>query len=252
MVKTREDLTGKTFGRLVVVKQVEDYITPQGIHRQQWLCKCKCDLEKEIIVLGSNLKNGNTQSCGCLHKESMQKFNMLNKPKQNQYNLSGDYGIGWTTNTNREFYFDIDDFNLIKDYCWSEHFTHGNYSDLCTRSKKDGKLIKMTHLLGCYRYDHANRNPFDNRRTNLRPASVQENNYNNSLYHNNTSGICGVSWSKNSQKWRAYISINNKQISLGYFKHKDQAIENRLRAELKYFGKDFSPQRHLFNKYNIT
>lgn len=31
--------------------------------------------------------------------------------------------------------------------------------------------------------------------------------------------------------------------------NKDEAIRNRLLAEIKYFGKEFAPQRHLFSKY---
>ena len=30
---------------------------------------------------------------------------------------------------------------------------------------------------------------------------------------------------------------------------KDEAIRNRLLAEIKYFGKEFAPQRHLFSEY---
>lgn len=39
MVKVKEDLTGRVFGRLTVIKQVDDYIEPKsGKHRSQWLC----------------------------------------------------------------------------------------------------------------------------------------------------------------------------------------------------------------------
>ena len=30
MVKVKEDLTGRRFGRLVIIKQAEDYISPNG------------------------------------------------------------------------------------------------------------------------------------------------------------------------------------------------------------------------------
>ena len=36
-----------------------------------------------------------------------------------------------------------------------------------------------------------------------------------------------------------------------YFKTKEVAIISRLKAELKYFGKEFAPQRHLFEEYGI-
>lgn len=61
------DLTGHRFGRLIVIKQTSK--TKRG--QSRWLCQCNCDLEKKIIVLGYNLKNGHTQSCGCLQKEKL-------------------------------------------------------------------------------------------------------------------------------------------------------------------------------------
>ena len=68
MVKVRKDLSGKYFGRLKVIKQSEnDYVNPQGRHFAQWECECSCG--NRIVVQGANLRNGNTSSCGCLHKE---------------------------------------------------------------------------------------------------------------------------------------------------------------------------------------
>ena len=58
-----DDLTGKKFNRLLVLKRIEN-----RNHRTCWLCKCDCGNEKE--VLAQNLKNNGTQSCGCLHIET--------------------------------------------------------------------------------------------------------------------------------------------------------------------------------------
>jgi len=52
-------LAGKTFGRLLVIKQVES--CPQGT---RWLCECQCG--KQSTVVGKYLTSGNTKSCGCL------------------------------------------------------------------------------------------------------------------------------------------------------------------------------------------
>ena len=56
------DLTGKRFGRLIVIKRT-------GTKNKQilWLCKCDCGKEKEIS--GVSLKRGATVSCGCYRRE---------------------------------------------------------------------------------------------------------------------------------------------------------------------------------------
>lgn len=66
------DLTGKRFGRLVVIKQAE-----RKNNRIAWLCKCDCGNEK--VVVGKTLSNGLTRSCGCLRKEITSKTQSIHK-----------------------------------------------------------------------------------------------------------------------------------------------------------------------------
>lgn len=82
--------------------------------------------------------------------------------------------------------------------------------------------------------DHINRNRSDNRISNLRSASQSENCQNTSLRSDNKSGHAGVYWCKNSQKWRAYIGVDGKRISLGYFHEKDDAIAAQSDAKTRY------------------
>jgi len=51
------DLIGEKFGRLMVLKR----------ENSKWLCKCECGNEK--LISGCSLKNGKTQSCGCLRSK---------------------------------------------------------------------------------------------------------------------------------------------------------------------------------------
>ena len=53
------DLTGMKFGRLTVLCRTEN--------RRK--CRCLCDCGNETDVYISHLRDGHTQSCGCLHKE---------------------------------------------------------------------------------------------------------------------------------------------------------------------------------------
>lgn len=99
--------------------------------------------------------------------------------------------------------------------------------------------------------DHINHNELDNRKFNLRICTQNKNAQNTSKSINNTSGIIGISWDKTRNKWSTYIIINYKKIHLGYRSNKEEAIKLRLEAELKYFGKDFAPQREMFKQYGI-
>lgn len=60
------DLTDQRFGRLVAIERH----SRKG-RVTMWLCKCDCGNKK--IVRGTDLRNGHTQSCGCLHKEAVTK-----------------------------------------------------------------------------------------------------------------------------------------------------------------------------------
>lgn len=247
MVNVREDLTGQIFNKLKVLYQTDDYISPNGRHSAQWLCECSCDEHNQVVVRGEHLKSGQTQSCGCLRITSNKKYNRYKLNLEDEYGL---YGIGYCTNTGREFYFDMDDYGKIKDICWCESVTHGLHC-IVGNITNQKKTIAMHIFLGYRGYDHADRNELNNRRYNLRVATSIENGQNKSVSTRNTSGVVGVSWCKRDQKWESYIKYDGKLIRLGKFENKEDAIKIRLDAETKYFG-EFAPQKHLFAKYNIN
>lgn len=257
MVKVKEDLTGKTFGRLTVIEQAEDYVCPDGRYNAQWLCECNCDEHTRIVIRGSHLKRGHTQSCGCIRKEKATEYNKLIRKKTNKYKLNledehGLYGIGYCYNTGKEFYFDMDDYDKIKDYRWSEYKrSNKNYSSVRAYNKDTGATIFIHHIISGKYHDHADRNTFNNRKYNLRQATAQENARNVSISKNNKSGFIGVSWNERYRKWESYIGMNDHKTHLGKFNDKEDAIRARLEAEAKYFG-EFAPQRHLFEQYKIN
>ena len=109
MSRQNIDITGQRFGRLEVIKRVEN----NKFNNTQYLCRCDCG--NEIIIPGSHLRNGNTSSCGCYKREYVIKKNTkhnLSKtrlysvwgalvqrcenPKNADYNLYGGRGIKLT------------------------------------------------------------------------------------------------------------------------------------------------------------
>jgi hypothetical protein len=73
--------------------------------------------------------------------------------------------------------------------------------------------------------DHIDGDRQNNRIENLRSADRFGNAQNKRMHKNNTSGIKGVFWEKNANKWRAQITYNKKQKHLGLFDSADDAFE---------------------------
>ena len=241
-VKAQKDLTGQTFGRLKVLCQAdEDYVTPQGKHESKWWVICSCGKTEKFTVKYSSLISGNTKSCGCLATEARIKTGK-SKKKTNTYNLSGEFGIGYTSK-NEEFWFDLEDYEKIKDYCW--YYSEGYLTTNITISKGKQKRLKLHRLImdepEGFEVDHivhpkGEGLKYDNRKSNLRLVNKSQNQMNKHKQSNNTSGVVGVSWHKRDLCWEAHISVNKKYIYLGRFKTLDEAIDARLKAEKKYFG----------------
>lgn len=83
--------------------------------------------------------------------------------------------------------------------------------------------------------DHINGNRADNRISNLREATNQENQENQIKPHsNNTTGFLGVSKYNKSGKFIAHIRISEKLKSLGVFNTPEEASEAYLTAKRKY------------------
>lgn len=228
------DLTNKKFGRLTVVKRGENYISPNKKSQEsQWWCKCDCGNENLVLVRGNFLRNGHTQSCGCLIIERLKSYK-----KYNTYDLSGDYGIGYTIK-NEEFYFDLEDYDLIKDYCWridkdTGYVVASDYYNQTTLIMH--RLIFNLTDENNIEIDHKRHKNNDNRKSELRLVNRSQNSINRGIQSNNTSGITGVHWHKQANKWQARVKINQKSISLGLFSKKEDAIIARKIGEEKYFG----------------
>lgn len=237
--------------RLTVIERAEDYISPRGIHRIMWKCECSCSEHGIVVTSTDQLKSGRTKSCGCLHKEFLNILHENNR-KQCKYDVdSFNYGIGWTTNTNREFYFDLEDYDKIKNFYWENN--HG-YAVARIYKSENQEYIYMHRLILDAKdgevVDHINRNRLNNLKNNLRITDNSGNARNTSLAKNNTSGVIGVTLDRRNSRWIAQITVHYQNKRLGSFSSKKDAIRARLQAEAKYF-KEFSPQRHLFKEYGI-
>lgn len=237
MTMKKLNLTGQKFGMLEVIKEA-------GRSREGLIIwECKCDCGEIVYKKSTDLIRGRCKSCGCLRT-----IRGIEKRKSNNYDLSGEYGIGWT-NKGEPFYFDLEDYEKIKGYCW---YTDSLGYLICSRRINGKKTnIRMHRLVLNFVpsydgeiVDHINGKTNDNRKQNLRVCDIEQNSLNHD-YHNpkvytNTAKVMGVSPVKNKGEivaWKSRITYKGVSHYLGYYKIKEEAVKARLEAEKKYFGK---------------
>lgn len=95
----------------------------------------------------------------------------------------------------------------------------------------DGAVYRAHHLAWLwmtgewpsFQIDHVNSDGFDNRWSNLRLATQEENTRNAKRRSDNTSGFKGVHWRERDKKWNARIWANGKRLHLGSFETAEAA-----------------------------
>jgi HNH endonuclease len=130
------------------------------------------------------------------------------------------------------------DFEKVAAYKWC-YMTAG-YAARSVAQNKVRRLIYLHRFIlqpekGAH-VDHISGNKLDNRRSNLRTCTHQENRQNSKHYENNTSGYKGVAFDKSTGNWKAYINIDGKTVHLGRFPTAELAAEHRNEAAEKIFG----------------
>lgn len=210
------NLIGQTFNRLKVVK----YAGKNKQGNNCWYCECSCGNEYAVgpISTGS-LRFKNSQSCGCLSKE-------LTSKRSRKYNK-----IEFITKDiikvyvqDRYFICDYDDWEKYNcgEVCWNFKYDkeskklNSYYPFSNTNNGKNTYFCRLIMEAKKGEYiDHKNGCTFDCRRKNLRRCKNKENSRNDRLNKNNKSGYHGVGWHKASNKWRARITVDQKEIYLG-------------------------------------
>lgn len=114
-----EDLTGKTFGKLTVLKR--DW--SDNSNGARWICQCECGNQKSI--LGSHLKKHKIQSCGCINY-SIGEQNIATILVENNINFIREYHPDQLTERKLRFDFyvekDNDNFYFIE-FDGKQHYT---------------------------------------------------------------------------------------------------------------------------------
>ena len=224
MAKYNEIKVGMKIGLWTILEKSEPIVDKNGRKNSAWICECGCEKHTIRAVREKTLKNGKTSSCGCTRN--------INKKKYNTYDLSGEYGIGYT-NKGEEFYFDLEDYDKIKDYCWridnKDHYVVTTFK---------GKILCFHRIImnindSSLDVDHINHVKHNNRKSNLRIVKRNQNASNKTPSNNR---VPGVMFRKTKNKWIARITKNYKNIHLGSFNSFEEAVRARKEAEEVYFG----------------
>lgn len=183
-----------------------------------WMCKCDCG--NTIVVPASQLARGQKYSCGCLFKGKPLLYRRTHKNKlynqwsgmiyrcthesASHYDRYGERGVSVC----QEW---IDSFESFAD--WS---IANGYSETLEIDRID---------------NNGNYSP-----ENCRWVSHMENSRNRNTRKTSKSGVSGVMFREDIQKWRVSIGVNYKRINIGNFDSFEDAVDARKKAEQKYWG----------------
>ncbi|CNF12971.1 HNH endonuclease [Streptococcus agalactiae] len=134
-----------------------------------------------------------------------------------QYSFIGSVGTG-TLKDGTQFIFDKENFSKIADVNFYRNKNNDEDSKsyiICTRGNYLHRYL-FGHREGL-EVDHINLDTLDNRSENIRFCTHQQNQINQGLQVNNTSGVTGVSFYRPRNKYRARIKISQQEVHLGYY-----------------------------------
>lgn len=194
-----KEMIGKKFGRLTVIKPVEEQ-TSNGSYK--FLCQCDCG--NTTIVSGGHLRNGDTISCGCA--VTVDKTDIIGKKFGRLTVLSLEEGDKFIRYKCR-----CDCGNEIVTY---RHVLISGQSQSCGCRQREVASKNMNEFL-----------------SNVLKEKSRLDLMNTKPYVNNTSGRRGISWNSNKQMWEAYIGTKGRRIKLGYFTDFEDAVKAREQAE---------------------
>jgi len=198
------DITGNKYGKLTVVKRVEN-----RNDKIFWLCECECGNKKEVC--GGHLRSAHTTSCG--------------KCSANTWKVKEDCVIGYTSK-GEGFIIDLEDYNDVSKYTW--HMNHG----YVVSSNVKGEWTQLHRFIMKAKdkeiVDHIFHKKFDNRKSQLRICTVQENGLNRSA--------TGYTKDKAKNKYVASITFNREKIYLGCYNAEDEARLAYCTKAIELFG----------------
>ena len=134
---------------------------------------------------------------------------------------------------------DDDDFERVAQFKWYPRIDHSGKARTIYAHRRDGSSLHR-FILGITdsetHVDHKDHNGLNCQKNNMRRVTQTQNNFNARKRRDNTSGVKGVYWDKDAQKWKVQININKRRTNLGRFTSLEEAKHVSYAALLKYHG----------------
>lgn len=227
-----EDLINRKFGRLTVIRfhKIIHKRDKRGKNRDvgYWLCKCACGTE--VSIPRANLLDGSTKSCGCLVKEKCREQKLKNwiNLEGKKFNKLTVIGLDRTEKkTSKEGANRFTYYWKCKCDCGNEVIVEG--SKLREGRIKDCEDIKRNETKSWTTIGN------EYRSDNVLKEGTRLDYLSSKTSKANTSGVRGVSFKKDKNKYRARIRFKGKEYHLGYYDTLGEAERARKKAEENFY-----------------
>jgi len=161
------DLTGKRFGRLIVIERVDDKVSNNGRKRAIWRCQCDCGRTCEVY--GDGLTSYGAKSCGCI--KSYGEF--MTRKYLDEHHITYEYqkkfndlkGVG---NRLLSYDFYLPDLNLLIECQGAQHYSPVNYyggEDFLNKQQEHDKRKREyaeLHNIELFEIDYTEYNNIEN------------------------------------------------------------------------------------------
>ena len=133
----KDNLVGQTFGKLLVIERTEKR------HNRAIIYKCQCECGNIIETSSSYLRNGDTQSCGCINSKGEEKISRILRDNNISFETQKKFDDCRNPKTNNQFKFDFYiNNNYIIEYDGIQHFKEWTLSNNTLEERKKYDELK--------------------------------------------------------------------------------------------------------------
>lgn len=219
---------GARYGLLTVSGIAPSVRQSNGKMKQAVFAQCDCGAEKAFLL--TNLRSGNSKSCGCEKNRGLSAYN-ADRAKPQAWTIDGE--SAFIVVKGLKILVDADDVPLVGQYRWG---LRNGYA-----VARGGRLAMHRLILGLEpgdirEADHEKHNKLDNRRSKIRIATSSQNKMNRRGNVVATSSFKGVHFDKSRRRYTAQIKTAERYLYLGRFEKEIDAALAYNAAAAKYFG----------------